>query len=185
MLLDAEVVPSLSALGLCFVTDAWELEELKQSQICNLLPQIDALFVHSQFYALAEDTILAGFASRTLIDTWSHYLDRSPRPLSTAHHLRIRTDDPSQAKVSNIEKISPFIETEGHHLRSIYFDTSLHPAHCKTMNLSRRIKDIVAECEKRDIEVVFEMQDDYLDLNPYISEEFSARQRKRRMAETG
>jgi hypothetical protein len=178
MLLDPLSVPSLSALGLILLTDSEELEALEKSQISDLLPYLDSLFVHTALYALTEGKLLAGLSSRILVDVSAENLALISRRTSTISHLRILTNDPSsQEEVSNIRKISPFVRTEGHRLRSIYLDSSLKPLQSESTIVSREVETLVEECGRRNIEVIFEAQIADNNIDPCISEEFWRRQR--------
>jgi len=185
ILLDPLFVPSLSALGLNLLTDWEELEALKTSQISKLLPQLDSLFVDSRLYVVAEATLLANLSPRTLVDVRASSLTLHSSTLSTVNHLRIRCSNPSEQYSRDIDEIFSFIESGGHHLRSIYLDTSFEPQQSRPTLFSRAFAKAMDACERRNIAMIFEPRAAKYDIDFYISEEFRMRRRRERIEREG
>jgi hypothetical protein len=167
---------------LYLLLEAEWLEALEKSQISNLLPQLDSIFVDSRLHPLAEKSLFAAFLSRTLIDVTVYELeDLDDLALSNAHHLRIYTAKTAPRENEDIETILAFVRSGAHQLRAIYLDTSLHPAQSESSLLSRTIQELGDVCAKRKIEVFFEARpiDDGVDF--YIPEEVWKRRRRERV----
>jgi hypothetical protein len=188
-LLDPLYLPSLSALGLILLTTSEDLEGVKKSQISNLLPQLDSLFVHSRLYDLAGGTLLVGLSSRILVDVDTYDRELLPRIISTVSHLRIRRIGSPQQNTSVVIQISSLMASQldsmTHQLRSIYLDTSFNPLQSRSTVLSRAVTTLIDECQRRKIKIIFEAEAAHCDIDSYISEEFWKRQRRERIKREG
>jgi hypothetical protein len=173
-LLDRALVPALTALGLRWITA--EPEDPQKTFIARLLPQLDALFVDIELYDVAKWTLFNNFASRILIEFQRWELKDYSQARDPACHLRIDAEADQEEDFRTIPEILKYLKSnEQTCLRSIYLDTSLrHVAYEPDLN------ELMEECRRREIELVFEAQPRGSHSDLYLSPEFCRRQRKER-----
>ncbi|GAA5893807.1 uncharacterized protein JCM6883_003643 [Sporobolomyces salmoneus] len=189
-LLNPKVLPSLRALGLNWFEDPEELRQLAKTNLSQLLPQLEAIVVHNEFYLLAMTGLLSGYAPRILADVYydSNFALDSTQLLASVHHLRIlvsRRNWSFSASRQLSESIAAHRESETLSLKSLYLDLSLQPSRVETPDLcfsTLGVERVMGECKRSGIELVFEAQPEN-DEDSYISHEFWTRQRRRREKE--
>ncbi|GAA5917111.1 uncharacterized protein JCM6883_003521 [Sporobolomyces salmoneus] len=187
-LLDPELLPSLRALGLDYFFGSG-MSSLEICDFSRILPQLDAIYIPDFIYLCAKDTFLSGYSPRILVD-FDHCAIREPghiQSLASVHHFRIdaRTICPLTHLPEVTSSISTSRASKSLCLKSIYLDDSWHPSQIEpeSAELLEVVQQLMEECVRAGIEVVFEEQQEKEE-DSFISKEFCSRQRRRREKES-
>ncbi|GAA5956086.1 hypothetical protein JCM3765_005450 [Sporobolomyces pararoseus] len=179
-LLDPAVVPSLKHFAFDNIT-AGNAHHLKQSRIADLLPHLETIYLSAALWLHPELSFLRSAANRTLISSFAHNVDRITPLEARVVHLRIMhihihsgmdKDTPQQLD----QLASSFNSALPLSFQSLYLDSSLKPTSSLPAKTSKSVRKLVDICNKREIEVIFEMIPDDLCRDSWISEEFMRRQ---------
>jgi hypothetical protein len=185
-ILDPAHVPSLRALGLDSFANPDELQNVAEPQLSQLLHQVEALYVYEPLYSLAKDGLLAGLAPRILVDVMADDLENEENGSgvsTTIWHLRISTDDGTEERLEGLSQTLCFLKARDRsrsQLRSVYLDSPLRPATSRSPELQVLLLGLEQECEKGEVELIYELDQGGWLYNPLISEEFWRRQREQK-----
>jgi hypothetical protein len=157
---------------------------LKQSNLRELLPQLEVLSFDEQCWTNPEMTFLHRAASRTLIDCCLRNLDRDWVLCSNVVNVRIWDsfidNDDAEDRTELYLKLDYFSfsleRNQSTSLRSVYLDESLRPSSALPLKASAVMAHLVAVCRERKIELVFEPVPRDFMIDPCISAEFVKRQ---------
>lgn len=180
------MLPSPQALGLINVIDEEELQQLEETNISRLLPQLDAIVISSILYRLGINGLFSGYSSRILIGVLIGSLDSPTLPpsLTSARHVRIQqvTTFTFEASAAIRSFLTACRESENSSLKSIYLPLEWHPSRRQSPAIVTEMKQVMEVSEKAGIELVFESQPNSF-LDKFISREFWDRQRRTRKEE--
>ena len=184
-LLDPAVVPRLKHLSLAD-TSKESVRQLKQSRIIDLLHQLETVYFDAEIWLNPELSFLHSVAERTLVDC---FFDEYPALTdSPAHNLRLPLYDPNRgwswldpvlAGVTTALKLNPSLPR-----RSLYLPSFLRPTSSFPCKMSEAVSKLVATCEEREIDLVFEDSALNERLEGHISQVFISRQAMYRSRET-
>ncbi|GAA5983507.1 hypothetical protein JCM5350_000255 [Sporobolomyces pararoseus] len=178
-LLDPSVVPSLRHFSLVDCSDE-SAQQLKQSLSTDLLHQLETIYLHRRIWLNPRLSFLHSAAERTLVygfpDQLSGLMTAPTRNLfvrlynppledlwsSIDHHL---------ARITTTLKMNPSLPR-----RSLYLPSFLRPTSSLPCKMSEAVSKLVATCEERKIDLVFEDFPSDARLDGYISKEFIRRQ---------
>ena len=177
-MLDPALLPSLQQLALVEVDLEHEIETLSQSQIHELIKQLEAISLDLNLVLYAPAYLISAF-DRSLLDCHIEDLNEyTYEDLVAVLHLRLAgfhslSKDDHCSRLSVLAKI---IEHETELLlRSIYLDITLAPSSTLSQEVCSRMSELVMSCEEKGVEVIYEVQPK-VRVDPYFSEEFHRRQ---------
>ncbi|GAA5975193.1 hypothetical protein JCM5350_000175 [Sporobolomyces pararoseus] len=187
-LVHPRIVPALKALGLENIYLDYELEDLENTRIEELLPQLNALCIELGLYRLAKDTLFLNFEPCILVTTDANQIQRAPRSesFSTIQQLRIdiRNHCNSRGRFDAIQVVLGFLQSgqqsKPRKLRSIYLDYEVQPVATDAEAVHGEFAQLEEECREAGIDLVFEVQGQNYSYESYMSPEFCRRQRERR-----
>lgn len=175
-LLNPVILPNLRTLALSSYS---LLELLSQPAFVEILPQLDSLEVDGDTWHESKVNFLRSHASSVLVDCCSLNLSPVLDPQLHIHHIRFIDlfDSAPYERFRHLDTFTARLSTETSSLplRSIYLDSSLHPNNSSHDSPHNGVQDLVAACQERKIDVVFEpVPRKYFD--PSLSQEFYKRQ---------
>jgi hypothetical protein len=157
------------------------LEDLKETQLSTLLPQLDAIVVDVDLYVLARESLFAGFSPRILVDSDLGHLKSDPVSLTTIHHLRLRLIHLDEKVVHVLSTfVSSLPASTPLPFRTIHLDHTDSPATDESQRDCRAMEALTLECKQKGIEVVHKNRLRDPEVDSYISHEFWRRQRMER-----
>ena len=168
--------PSLRALAFTHANSDCLVSILGHSPTFSLIRSLDAFFINNLRDSETIIVPLRTILSTTLVTC--NRMEDALRWVSTASqslHLRLSGDE------SDFRKLAPNIESAAQSsLTSLYLDASLSPNIARTGQSERpTLRRLVAACDVRGVEVVYEEGPAIWVLDPVISPEFWRRQRHR------
>jgi hypothetical protein len=165
------------------------LQVLEQSAFVNLLPQLDSLTLDVGRWKDSAADFLRSRATSLLIDCDTSQLVAVFDPQLRFHHIRLSDLSLGASDLMFLDLdnfIRSLLETPSPPLRSIYLDSSLEPTKYLPSIARYIIRRLLAACQERKINVVFEPIPRAYGIDPNLSEEFCRRQQdSKRNGETG
>ncbi|GAA5892543.1 uncharacterized protein JCM6883_007393 [Sporobolomyces salmoneus] len=185
-LLSPEVFPSLRSLGIDF-DEAFEEFLLPNPRLLSLFSQVESLCLPLKTWEeeFAHETRLT-FTSRTLLDCYILQLSVATVQRFEVTNLCVQglvdlTTDGDDLVGSISESIKRFTRALGKQeairLKVLYFGDDPRGEPKLSEEAEELINDMLDECQKKGIEVVFTELQSVLDLDPYILVDFEERQR--------
>ncbi|GAA5968048.1 hypothetical protein JCM3765_003566 [Sporobolomyces pararoseus] len=186
-LLDPKVVPNLKHFSLVG-TSAACVRRLKRSLLEQLFARL--LTLTFDIYLWLDEGPELGFlrsaASRALVvSCFDHFDEAIPLEAQIVHLCILDLELYPEDKISQtLDKLGSSLQS-AHSLllQSLYLHCSLQPSSSGSAEVSKSVRKLIDICEKRNIEVGFEMSPGNPRLDPWFSEEFIRRQRARRNQE--
>jgi len=178
-MLNPALLPSLRQLALILIDNEDEMKLLAQSRLCDLVEQLDTVYVDGCLVTIAPTYLRAAF-DRTLFEC---YTVRSGVVgiKQGARHLCILNLD-GRSPLDVFHSLTPLAEAvasqEKPTLRSIYLDISLAPASTLPASAATSVTGLLRACSEKGVEVIYEVQpkDGIGNVDLYFSEEFHRRQ---------
>jgi len=170
-LLSPAALPSLRVLALPDISGVRLHSYTDRTPFLGLLPQLHAIFVPAQALSKAVIQLVDPFLPRTLVDLKDETIQDCRRLLDNVRHIRIRRRHLEPILTCLNERHEPA-------LRSIYLEIA-----CQRSLSTHLRRTLINTCERRSIEVIYEVVPRNWNFEPGISEEFLRRQRECRRIE--
>ncbi|GAA5892776.1 uncharacterized protein JCM6883_007470 [Sporobolomyces salmoneus] len=183
-LLSPNILPSLRSLGICFAPNH---RLLSNPRLLSLFSQVEVLCIRISTWNSFTGEERLKFTSRTLIEAYSAQLGFIAETAMEATNMCVQGlgDFLEEEEGLNEEiksSIKRFIQTlrraKTIRLRLLYFEEDPRGNPELPEEAEELIDELLEECRKREIEVVFARLPSEIEMDSYILADFEARQQK-------
>jgi len=183
-ILNLSALPLLRTLSMLAIDHAKYLEQLSNSGLAALIPQLEVLSLDSQLIDIAPEYLLSAF-DHSLFDYYSIDAENFTTWVRQIRHLRLMTGTAATGAVRSemFSILATSLRDQAKvRLQSLYFNISLKDSgqlrdSAKKDKVSEAVTGLAEACRYKGIEVIYEDQPNRW-VDSYTSREFSTRQRR-------